>query len=281
MQHNFEECKFHYEKMEEQLKLEQENIRNMTRESLALKDQVKKLTRPESDVVYDLREEFKKAEKKKDQSIKVAERRYETCNAEKEQLKADANNLADTDSEWKKTALAKDREKIEVEKQLHESRAHVVELQTTVKEAEKINNTLQEELGETNDKGRVLEQTHNETVSQMTDLQNEHDGTLVKARGLENKCNTLTEEHTRLKDDYDELDRETYELQQTYESVLEDKQNLQYKLRRLEKEQVKRQSSLDELVEQSSKLPQLFHDPVSIEDLWSLNANRESSRAAF
>lgn len=256
MEYKFDECAYHYRKMEEERKREQQHMQNITRENLALKDQVKKLTRPESDVIYDLREEFKKVEEKKDQKLTAAERRYETCNAEKQQLKADAAHVANSDIEWKKTALAKDRDKIEAEKQLHESRACVTGLQTTVKEVEKQKNALQMELEATIDKGMALEQTHNETVSRMFDLEKKHDGTLVKARGLENKCDFLTDENIRLQDDYDELHGENYALQETYDSVLEDNGNLEHKLKRLESE-----------LGQSSKLLQLRHDSVSIEDI--------------
>ena len=281
MVYKFEECAYHYRKMEGERKIEQENMQNMIRENLALKDEVKKLTRPESDVVYDLKEEFKKVEEKKDKSIKAAERRYETCNAEKEQLKADATHMANTDSEWKKTAFAKDQEKIEVEKQLHESRAHVTELQTTVKEAEKAKNALQKEIKETVDMGKALEQRHNETVSQMCDLQKEHDNTLVKARGLENKCNGLTDEHTRLQDDYDEFSEETKILQSSYESLIEDNMNLEHQLKTLQNDHAEARKMLDQFILNSSELLRLPYDSISIEDLWSLNANREPSRAAF
>ena len=272
MKYKFDECAHHYRELEKAHKREQQHVQNITRETLALKDQVKKLTRPESDVIYDLREEFKKVEEKKDQKLTAAERRYETCHAEKEQLKADAAHVANSnsESEWKKTAMAKQRDLIEVEKQLHVCRACNTGLQTTVKEGEKQVNALQMELETIIDKGRTLEQTHNETVSQMfdlqqthnetvsemSDLQQKHEGTLVKARGLENKCEFLNNENIRIQDDYDELYGENYALQQTYESLLEDKENLEHKSKMLESE-----------LGQSSKLPQLPHDSVSIEDI--------------
>ena len=268
MKYNFDECAHHYRVM-------QEDKQNMERENLALKEQVKKLTRPESDVIYDLREEFKKADEKKDQSIKAAERRYETCKAEKDQLKADATHNANTDSEWKKTALAKERELVESEKQLVDSRARSAELQATVKEAEKQINNLQKDLQDTNDKGRLLEETHNETVIQRDELQKKHDDILVKARGLESNYNSLKQDVIRQTNEYDELNSENNELrskndelhaeiydlnqlQENYDVLSEEVEGMEAKYH----DQAKELADAKSLLDQSSKLTQLSHGPV-------------------
>ena len=254
----------HCQALEEKRKNDHETMQNMARENQALKDQVTKLSRPESDVIYDLRQEFKKAQDKKDQTIRVAERRYDTCHAEKETLKANATHLADSDSEWKKTAANNYREKVEVEKQLHESRALVAELKTTVIEAEKQNNNLQQELQDTNEKGRSLEQTYNETVDQMNVLQMDHNLARERVTKLENDCKKLKDENESLIDDYDELDGEGLKLQRAYEDILDDKKCLIYKLGRAED----KIQDLEEAEAKNSKLPQLCHNINSMKDLW-------------